>query len=402
MGLDEVLDLGPKAHVSSYLSSREVFALEENPARWREHREALDEFQRARSTNRYETLQMRAYRELYGFTGDDPLGKDRPALRQAIEQARGEGMEQNLGAIWKKAGLEVVILNSPTRDPMLERLGARWVPYLDQFVFVADNTGVVAGCPHRARRVGRYEDALADTEKALGPRPTSFDDHLEFTRAALERFAKQGCPAMKLHCGYLRTLHFEEVERAEAAALFEREALDPEQYHRLQDFLMRYALSLCVDLDLPVQVHASIGGISPGLRLVDTDCANLQNLMLDEKLRRLKLILLHGGYPRWREAGYLAENYANVYIDFSWLTFLFRHSLKRMLEEWLELIPCSKLIFGTDAYTPECYYAATVNGREVVGEVVAGLVEDGTWTMRQGEDVIRRLLQENAKRVFRL
>ena len=53
MGLDEVLDLGHKAHVSSYLSSREIFALEENPARWREHREALDEFQRARGTNRY-------------------------------------------------------------------------------------------------------------------------------------------------------------------------------------------------------------------------------------------------------------------------------------------------------------------------------------------------------------
>lgn len=402
MGLEEVLDLGPKAHVSSYLSNEEIRELEKNPAGWQRHREELDEFQRARSTNCYETLQMRAYRDLYGFSGDDPLGEDRPALRQTIERARGEGMERNLGAIWEKARLETVLLNSSTRDPMLERLGARWVPYLEQFVFVADNAGVVAGCPHRARRVGRYEEALADTEKILGARPKSFDDHLEFTRAGLEHFAKQGCPAMKLHCGYLRSLHFAEVPRAEAARLFARPAHDPEEYHRLQDFLMRHALSCCVDLGLPVQVHASIGGISPGLRLGDANCTNLQNLMLDEKLRRLKLILLHGGYPFWREAGYLAENYANVYVEFSWLTFLFRRSLKPMLEEWLELAPCSKFMFGTDAYTPECYYAATVNAREVLGEVVAELVEEGAWTARQGEDVIRRLLRENARRVFDL
>ena len=145
------------------------------PGGWRDYQEDVERHRGERATTYAETLQVRAYRDLYGYTGDDPLGRDRDALRKLVDGARSKGLEQNLRDIWEAAHLETVLVNQTEPDLLVERMGARWVSYVEQFVFVGDNSALKAQDHMTARRIRRYEESLEATEAAIGARPAAFN-----------------------------------------------------------------------------------------------------------------------------------------------------------------------------------------------------------------------------------
>lgn len=395
--LEDMLNIFPKADLQSYMPDAAFREVIRRPGGFEPFKKELQSYQENRVNTAYERFQIQAYRELYGHQGESVTGPEGEALSQVIRDQRKKGMVTTYQEIFQRSKIEHALVNDYELHVRIPQ-SILWVPYIDQFVFIKDNT------PYRKTRfqlercIERYETSLMNTKKALRADPTTFPQFLEFIDAALAYFRQSGCPAMKLHCGYVRSLKFEDVPRKRAQVLYYAAKLSPAEYAELQDFLMRFSLQRCNDQGLPVQVHAAMGGPTPGLLLNNANCCNLQNLFLDDQLRQLRFVILHGGYPFFREAGYFASNYANVYLDFSWLTFFFQSALERILEEWLELIPYTKLLFGTDAWTPELYWCGVNNGKRVLARVL----EKGPWGEKMSLKMARAILHDNAARIYTL
>jgi predicted TIM-barrel fold metal-dependent hydrolase len=145
-----------------------------------------------------------------------------------------------------------------------------------------------------------------------------------------------------------------------------------------------------------LQIHASFGGPSSPLRLRHNDPSLLQPLLSDPANGATRVVLLHGGYPFVSQACALAWQYPRVYLDFSVLPTLFTIPLARWLVEWIELLPRNKLLFGTDASSPEEYYTAAVNGRRQLGVALDQLLSGGTLTRPQAADMADRICHQNA------
>lgn len=117
----------------------------------------------------------------------------------------------------------------------------------------------------------------------------------------------------------------------------------------------------------PIQLHTGYG--DSDISLVYSNPAYLQPLI--EKFPDIDFILLHSAYPYTREAGYLAEVYANVYLDLS-LVFPMasRDGQDAILRDSLILTPSSKLLWSTDGHShPEGFWLANRQFREMLEKV---------------------------------
>lgn len=87
-------------------------------------------------------------------------------------------------------------------------------------------------------------------------------------------------------------------------------------------------------------------------------------------------MLLHSAYPFVREAGYLATNYAHVYLDFGEVFPLLSHDgQKSVVKQMLELTPATKLLWSSDGHWfPEMYALANAQIREVLIEVCPSII----------------------------
>ena len=98
----------------------------------------------------------------------------------------------------------------------------------------------------------------------------------------------------------------------------------------------------------------------------------------------------------------LAWNNPRVFLDWSVLASLFTTRLAGWLTEWLELLPASKLLFGTDASSPELYYTAAVNGRRQLGAALDQLVTCGTLSRGAAMALAERVCFKNAVDLYGL
>ena len=166
--------------------------------------------------------------------------------------------------------------------------------------------------------------------------------------------------------------------------------------------MVRWLFRLAGELDLPLQIHASFGGPSSQLQLQNNDPSLLQPLLSDPANGATRVVLLHGGYPYISHACALAWQYPRVYLDFSVLPTLFTVSLARWLEEWIELLPSNKILFGTDASSPEEYYTAAVNARRQLGVALDHLLSGGLLTGPEAASLADRICHQNAIELYRL
>lgn len=259
----------------------------------------------------------------------------------------------------------------------------------------------------RFRRV--FAAILADllTAEGMSEPPETLGEYLEFIRRSIIRRQDSGFVGLKIASAYVRSLHFLRRPRDEAEAAYRRlrsdaGALETPAHTALADYLVFAISELAVERDLPVQIHTGMGHAEPGLLLTGADPRNLEPLLSDPALNRLRVILIHGGYPYTSFLSAISHAHGNVFVDFSWMPYLHHHALERMLQEWLELLPANKVMFGTDTGQPEFHVAATANGRLLLDRALSAGVADRLWTTAQAEWLARRVLNENLCRVYGL
>lgn len=117
----------------------------------------------------------------------------------------------------------------------------------------------------------------------------------------------------------------------------------------------------------PFQFHTGLGDTD--INLVTANPAYMQPLIT--RYPEVDFVLLHSAYPYTREAGYLATNYANAYLDLGEVfPMVGKEGQIQIVKEALELTPTDKLLWSTDGHWfPETFWLANVEFREVLEKV---------------------------------
>jgi len=226
-------------------------------------------------------------------------------------------------------------------------------------------------------------------------------DYCEAYRAEYRRWRDSGAVALKIAMAYNRTLLIEDVSFEQADALFSQYKNDSGRFPiPLQDYMLRYVLSLADEDHFVVQFHT---GIQEGL-FNDIENSNpmlLKNLFT--KYPNLTFDLFHIGYPYDRELITLAKYHPNVYIDMCWANIISPHASREFFREALDVIPYTKIFaFGGDY----CFYDGVVGhltmAKQNICAVLAEKVDRGEYGIALAEKILHAVFYGNAKRVFKL
>jgi predicted TIM-barrel fold metal-dependent hydrolase len=234
----------------------------------------------------------------------------------------------------------------------------------------------------------------------------SFEQMTDAFVATVGSAASQGYVALKSIIAYRTGLVVESPARGEAVSAF---AALKEQARRqgrirladkaLCDYLVTLALVEAEKQALPVQFHTGFGDADADLRLANP----LHLRPVIERFGGVPLVLLHGGWPYYRELAHLAAIYANVWLDLSLAIPFATAGIPAMVRDVLGMAPLSKVLFATDAFTmPEIFWLAARWGRWGLGQVLDDFVAAGFLTHDEAMAAAADILYHNAWRLYRL
>jgi len=142
----------------------------------------------------------------------------------------------------------------------------------------------------------------------------------------------------------------------------------------LRDYLVCLGIEKSINLGVPFQIHTGIGD-SPYIDVRDANPLHLFEVITDEELGKAEIVLVHAGYPYVEEAGFLANNYPNVYIDLSEMIPFVGTGMKDKMLQLLYMSPVTKIMYGSDGYNiPEIFWIAAIWGKRAISEALQELV----------------------------
>ena len=261
--------------------------------------------------------------------------------------------------------------------------------------------------PGRGTEFQRFHGAFASVLAAelkrygLDRPPPDLDSYLQFVDASLQRRVSEGAIGLKIVSAYVRSIDFEAATYADASkaysAIASGSVVDTAV---LENFIVRRLAQYAADHRLPMQIHVGMGHPEPGMRVANSAPFLLESFLDTPSLNRMKVILLHGGYPFGSDLAALAQTYGNIFIDFSWMPYLHHFYLREKLFEWLEILPANKLLYGSDTSAPEFHVAAASYTRDSLNHVLHDGYLRKVWDSKQVDWLARRILFENTADVY--
>ena len=228
---------------------------------------------------------------------------------------------------------------------------------------------------------------------------SSLADYCEAYKQAYQKWRDNGAVALKIAMAYDRSLYVSRVGYEEAAALFHQYDNKNGRFPvALQDYMLRYALSLANEDGFPVQFHT---GLQEGMyhNLEHSNPMLLKNLF--RKYPNVPFDLFHVGYPYQSELITLAKYHPNVYIDMCWAHIISPHTSRNFFREALDVLPYSKIFaFGGDYLFFDGVVGHLAMAKQNICEVLAEKVDRGEYSAELAEKILRAVFYENAKRVF--
>jgi hypothetical protein len=180
-----------------------------------------------------------------------------------------------------------------------------------------------------------------------------------------------------------------------------RRGIGGQAMKKLRDHLLCRTMELCMDYDVPLQIHTGMGDYEVNLLLCRP--ALLMDLLRFPTLRACKVLLVHTGYPYHAEAGYMASMLPRVYCDVSEGIPFAANAARRIYSEVLEMAPISKVMFGSDGFVvPETNYIGAKLGKTALAQALSDLVEQGMLAFAEAEEAARLILAGNARRLYGL
>lgn len=344
---------------------------------------AEHDFDDARATSFYRYL-LPAFRDLYGVDFDSINAEQAKELnRRIFDHYRDSAWLEEV--IVKRANIELMFV-----DPFWARL--QFEKAYEFSVPVLNVTRMVVGT-HAENFSSALDSPYVFAERAGKP-IVDLDGYLATLDAIFVAAVEKETACLKSTLAYERTLEFRDVPRERAERAFGKKLADLSQDERrdFEDFIFRRLCELSAKHDLPFQIHtgqARVQGSNPML-LVDLIEANPQT----------KFVLFHGGFPWIGETGVIAMRHKNVWVDSCWLPTLSYTVAKRAYQEWLEVMPSNRLMWGADAVQAEGIYAATEFTRECLADALAEKIERGELREEHALRIGGQIMRENALALF--
>ena len=224
----------------------------------------------------------------------------------------------------------------------------------------------------------------------LGIDPVDARSWRDFLEKLLAYAAKRSCIGIKQLQAYMRSLDFSPVSESEVKF---RGDLSAEEVKKFQDWIVHSCCELANQRKWPHQIH------------VGTHNHPQSNPLPLETLAKMypdqKIVMLHC-WPYFEESGYLAQAYANVYIDTCWQPVLNPQFLKQSLDTWLGYIPLNKITMSNDSTSVEMATGASMITRRILSTALAE--QKKTAGLGQGEvkEIAAQLLHNNSVELYGL
>ncbi|MDR0472899.1 MAG: amidohydrolase family protein [Treponema sp.] len=210
-----------------------------------------------------------------------------------------------------------------------------------------------------------------------------------------------GLGAIKSALAYMRTLLFEPVSPAEAALSLEKiskNSFSQNDLKKLQDYLMFKVAEKAGSHKLPLQIHTGLFE-GNGNNIQNADPSLLFHLI--QANPDTAFDLFHGGYPYGGKLSAMAKMFPNVYLDMAWTHIISPSYSVRYLSEWLDTVPCNKIIgFGGDYIFVEGVYGHLQIARQNIAETFSQKISDGIYSKNESLRYAKMILHDNADELF--
>lgn len=324
----------------------------------------------------------RLIRDLAAFFGCEATVQAVVAARNAA--VASEGYTEYVRRLYGDAGLTGIVFDFGVPLPQLD---------------VAE---VKAEIPVTVAPIFRIEPLIADllkTDIGWAEFKRTYDDTIN------QALTTEGFRGLKSIIAYRTGLDVSPLSRNEdqgAKALDAiRRGLGGGSMKLLRDYLLCRALEHCMDHDVPMQIHTGMGDFEVNLVLCRP--AYLMDLLRFPTFRACNVILVHGGYPYSREAGYMANVLPRVYCDVSEGIPFAAHGARSIFSEILEMTPVSKVVYGSDGYTvPEIIYSSAKLGKQALAQVLDRLVDEKFIDRSDVEEIAGMILAGTASRLYKI
>ena len=352
-----------------------------------------------------------AVKALFNYPFNDMSAEHMKWLADKSAAAKKAGGTAYFDAILDKLGVEVSVANRVAMAPYLNPKRFRWVFFADSFLFPLDNKLVTAVNPDEGVYIPLQEKVLKRYMAQAGVKalPETLDGYLRFVTRVLEENQKNGGIAEKFEIGYFRSLAFGDPPKAAAMQVYAKYRKGgvpaPEEYKTFQDYVFRYLVTEGGRLHLPVHIHSAVGE-GDYFSLQRGNVLNLENILKDQRYLKTTFVLVHGGYPFYREAIWMTSM-ENVYIDTSEVEVLtYPSEFKNVLKLWLQTYP-EKVTFGTDAYpysaalgSEQGYWLGVTSARDALTAALAEMVASREITEAKALEIAQGYLHDNATRLY--
>ncbi len=156
-----------------------------------------------------------------------------------------------------------------------------------------------------------------------------------------------------------------------------------------------FEIAACAaECNLPIQMHTGLG------QLRGTQAIGLCDLI--EQNPDVQFDLFHASFPWTDDVLALAHKFLNVSIDLCWLPILSTSRATSFIKEALEVTDARRLVWGCDTWTSEESLGALMAARHCLADALTDLVLDQRFDLAYGVWLGERILQHNAKDLFRL
>jgi uncharacterized protein len=353
-----------------------------------------------------------AAKTLLGYPYDDFQPEHAKWLADKAHIAEKAEDTKYFDTILDKLNVEVCLANRAMMAPYLDPKRFHWVFFVDSFFYPFDNTAQTASTPDMGVYVPLQEKMLARYKKLEGVEglPADLAGYEVFVRSTLaDNQKKRGGVAMKFEAAYFRSLYFTDPPRATAAAIYDKYHAggvpSAEEYNVFQDYIFRVLIDQAGKLNLPTHFHSAVG-IGDYFSLRKGDVLNLENVLRDPRYKNQTFVLLHGGWPYYKEAALLTA-VKNVYLDTSFQSeFLYPSQFKEVLKQLLTLYP-EKMMYASDAFpfndalgAEESFWLSARSSRTAVAAALAELVSEGAFNEQKALELAHMYLHDNAAKLY--
>ncbi len=319
--------------------------------------------------------------DLAAYLGIEP---DIDAVVDARNQAISSGYIDYVRALYGDAGITSIVFDFGIPLPILD---------IDE---------VQAQLPVEVVPIYRIEPLIADllkTDLGWSEFSRAYDD------AISEALTSGNYKGVKSIIAYRTGLEVSPLSRTKdqgyQALDAIRRGLGGGSMKKLRDHLLCRALELCMEHDVPMQIHTGMGDFEVNLPLCRP--AYLMDFLRFPTFRDCRVILVHTGYPYHREAAYIANVLPRVYVEVSEGIPFASTAAWDIYEGVLSMAPVNKICYGSDGYkVPEIIYTSAKLGKQALADVLDLQVQRKMMTASDAQAAAAAILAGNARELYRI